>query len=172
VSAAACAAFASGCGSDDPANDPRLRLRTPPAGIGALPLVEAQASRKMTQKALDEVRPTINGWVSAVRRNDLQTAARYFALPVVIQQSQGEVSVSDPADLDTFNATLPCGARLVKTQATGHYAVATFKLTSRPGHTCKDIGATVQVALAFKGRQIVEWRQLPENAQPAPTPTK
>ena len=121
-------------------------------------------------RATKDVTPTIAGWGAALRRNDTETAGRYFDLPVVIQQAAGQVAVSKSADLARFNSTLPCGARLVKTQATGHYAVATFELTARPGHTCKDIGETVRVALAFKGHQIVEWRQLPDAGKPTPNP--
>ena len=111
----------------------------------------------------DADRRVIAAWADALRRSDVDRAAGYFALPVVVQQSEA-VRLRTRAQVRQFNASLPCGARLESVAREGGYVVGTFRLTERPGRRCDAPGEDAKVAFRFEDGRFTEWRQLPERA--------
>jgi hypothetical protein len=174
TAAAALAAAAVACGGDDD----RLTLTTPAEKVGAPPIATptAQPSRKRrqrepTQRDAERLRPVLDGWARAVRQGDLEAAARYFRLPVIVAETTA-IKVETRAQLRDFLNALPCGARLVEVGHSGPYVVGTFRLTERPGHQCDGPGALARVGFVVRRGKITEWRRLPDDpsAQPSPAP--
>ena len=75
----------------------------------------------------------IDAWVTALRRGDVDAAARYFAIPSVAENGPLLVQIENLDDARRFNESLPCGARLVRAETQGQFTTATFRLTERPG---------------------------------------
>jgi hypothetical protein len=111
-------------------------------------------------------RRTIDRWAKAVARADFEGAAALFALPAEISQSAEPVRLRTRAELELFNATLPCGAKLLDARREDRYVVATFRLTDRVGSRCDGPGGKARVAFAFRGGRISEWRRLPAGEAP------
>lgn len=181
------ALIAAGCG-DDEAGDPRYRLTTPGPRIGALPLQaeDAPPSPSATprdgarakptptppsQADAERLRPVMAAWAAALRRGDAADAARFFVLPTIV--SQGDpVELTTRAQLQAFNDSLPCGARLLEVQHDGRFVVGTFRLTERPDNTCDAPGQLVRVAFVFRGRRFSEWYQVPDARGASPGPSQ
>jgi len=111
----------------------------------------------------------LSGWAAAVRRGDAARAARYFALPAVVAQSE-TVEMETRDQILRFNDQLPCGARLLEVQHDGRYVVGTFRLTERKGKQCAAAGQLARVAFVLKGRRFTEWRQVPDQPGAPPGP--
>jgi hypothetical protein len=152
------ATIAAGCGGSGHKSDSKQPSAS--AGTGA-----------RTPKSSDV--DVIRGWVDTLRAGHVDAAARYFAVPAIVQNDSPLIKLTTPAQVRAFNAALPCGAKLKRTFAYGRYVAAVFVLTNRPGGGCGS-GAGQQAATAFvirKGK-IVEWRRvpLPSEQQPSPSP--
>ena len=174
TAAAALAAAAVACGGDED----RLTLTTPAEKVGAPPIATPTAppsrkrrQREPTQRDAERLRPVLDGWTRAVREGDLDAAARYFRLPLIVAEGT-PIKVETRARLREFLDALPCGARLVEVGHSGPYVVGTFRLTERPGHQCDGPGALARVGFVFRRGKITEWRRLPDDpsAQPSPAP--
>jgi hypothetical protein len=130
----------------------------------------------------------IRAWADALRRGDVRTAARYFALPSVMvngAESGGSAFVIHIVTIiqaEAANATLPCGAQLISTDQRGRYVNALFRLTGRPGLGGTDcggvIGATARTNFLIAHGRIVEWLRAPSDpgdqgtpSQPGPAPS-
>jgi hypothetical protein len=113
----------------------------------------------------------IDAWSRTLRRGDIDGAAGYFALPSVAENGPQLVRIADRGDARVFNASLPCGARLVRAVDEGDFTVATFKLTERPGPgTCGDgTGHTAQTAFVIADGKIKEWRRVGIGGPQAPS---
>jgi hypothetical protein len=170
----ALAGGAAACG-DEPRD--RLTLRTPPERSSAQPLPEverearaaARAARvRPTPRDAERLRPLLERWTAALRRDRNGRAARYFALPAIVARD-GVLLLETAAQIKAFNAGLPCGARLLGVEADGRFVVGTFRLTPRPQHQCAAAGERIRVAFALRGRKIAEWREVPAGAaEPGP----
>jgi hypothetical protein len=126
----------------------------------------------------------IRGWSDALRRGDVQTAARYFAFPSVMingADAAGHallITIGDQAEAEAANETLPCGAELISTDQRGRYVNALFRLTGRPGPGGSDCGSgagtTARTNFVIIHGQIVEWIRAPDdpgdNATPRTSP--
>lgn len=172
VPRAACALILAsalaGCGSDGP----DYSRRTPPPAVGGRPIdtpapgPSGRAKRltrepQPSQRDAERLRPVLSGWAAAVRRGDAARAARYFAVPAIVAQSQTlELRTRD--QIRHFNDQLPCGARLLEVQHDGRYVVGTFRLTERSGKACSASGQLVRVAFVVRGHRFTEWRQVPD----------
>jgi ketosteroid isomerase-like protein len=174
---ATCAAFAvavAGCGQDPNA---RFNETTPPLHRGAAALrasptpTPRKTQHRPTQREAEHLRPVIAGWANALRHGDAERAARYFALPAIVAQSD-TLQLATREDARLFNAALPCGARLLEVQHNGRFIVGTFRLTARPGQTCLTEGARVRVAFVISDRHFTEWRQVPDTPGAKPGPSK
>jgi hypothetical protein len=151
-------------------NDP---LPTPrPTGVRADP------------RAVDVIR----AWSDALRRGDVQGAARYFALPSVMingADAAGSavlITITTPGEAEAANSTLPCGARLISSDRRGRYINALFRLTGRPGPGGSDcgggVGQTARTNFVIAHGRIVEWIRAPDDPgdngtrrTPSPSPS-
>ena len=104
----------------------------------------------------------IDAWVTALRRGDVDAAARYFAIPSVAENPPLLLHIRSLDDARRFNESLPCGARLVRAATQGQFTTATFRLTERPGPgTCgPGAGSTAKTSFVIHDAKIVEWRRV------------
>jgi hypothetical protein len=112
----------------------------------------------------------IDDWSTKLRNGDVDAAAELFALPSVAQNGLS-VTIIDVEDARKFNASLPCGAELVRAEPQGKLVRATFRLTERPGPgTCgSGAGETAQTDFLIEDGQIAEWRRVFSDGRQAPS---
>jgi hypothetical protein len=167
---AALAVAAAGCGEDP---DARFALKTPPAKQGAAPIAQAdrqgagERARRPTRRDAERSRPLLKAWSDALRRGDVERAARYFAVPAIVAQT-ATFRLQTRHDVREFNDGLPCGARLRGVGRGGRFIIGTFQLTQRPGGLCLTPGAVVQVAVVTVGPRCTGGRQSQRGHPPAP----
>lgn len=113
----------------------------------------------------------IDAWATTLRRGDVAGAARFFAIPSIAENGPTRIPINDRGDARLFNASLPCGARLIAANTEGDFTVATFRLTERPGRgSCgSGTGGTAMTAFVIEDGRIVEWRRVGIGAPEAPT---
>jgi hypothetical protein len=114
----------------------------------------------------------IRGWVNELRAGHVDAAARFFAVPAVVQNNSPLVRLGTRSQVRAFNASLPCGARLVKTFVYGRYVAAEFVLKERPGGHCGNgTGHLAATAFLIRGGKIKQWLRVPlPSERPSPTP--
>jgi len=157
---AAAASLLAGCGGPE---QPRSRAdhARPPAS-GGPPL----SGRP------DDVR-VIRRWADTLRAGDVAGAARLFAVPAIVENGTPPQLLKSRREVRAFNASLPCGARLLRTRRRDRYTVAVFRLTERPGGACgRGVGETAATAFRLRGGRIAEWLRVPTGpgVQPLPKP--
>ena len=115
----------------------------------------------------------IDGWVTALRRGDVDAAARYFAIPSVAENGPLLLHIDSIDEARRFNESLPCGARLVRAQTQGQFTTATFRLTERPGSgICgPGTGEVAKTSFVIRDGKIVEWRRVGAGGS-EPTPSQ
>ena len=154
--------------------------------VPALPLASCGTDGEVTVSAAPEGTPAapgevpgdadpaevevIDDWARTLTAGDLDGAARLFAIPSVAENGGSVLEISDLDDARLFNATLPCGAELVRAEREGDFTVATFRLTERPGPgACgSGTGETAMTAFVIADGRIVEWRRVAEGGIRAP----
>jgi hypothetical protein len=108
----------------------------------------------------------IRAWSSALRRGDVDAAARYFALPSRFINSPGDVVViRTEAQARAANATLPCGAVLISAIGRGSFVSALFRLTDRPGPGAgcgSGRGQLARTYFVITSGRIVDWLRAPQ----------
>ncbi len=103
----------------------------------------------------------VREWADTVRTGRFSRAAELFALPALI--SNGEPSprkLTTRADVDAFNRSFPCGAVLLRTQASGGgRLLATFRLVDgAQGRDCgPGTGGQASVSFLVRNGHITEW---------------
>jgi hypothetical protein len=108
----------------------------------------------------------VRAWTDAQRTGHIDRATALFALPAVVFNSdQGPVALRTRAEVRSFNASLPCGARLVGTERRGAFVVASFRLTDKPGSRCDGVGAPARTAFKIRGGKILEWLRVPDSGR-------
>ena len=147
--AAACVALAA-CGEGERAEPPARPPEPAPAETGA--------------RAVRVVRT----WAGSLRRGDVARSAAMFGLPALVQNGGERLRLTRRRDVVEWLESLPCGARLVRSQVDGDYLVATFRLTHRPGMRCDGPGGLAATAFLIRRGKIVEWRRVAVPAQPQP----
>ena len=113
----------------------------------------------------------IEEWANTLRHGDVAEAARFFAIPSVAENGPTLIRIESITDARVFNASLPCGARLIGAEDEGEFTVATFRLTERPGPGVCGLGTggTAQTAFVIEGAKIAEWRRVDAGGEEAPS---
>lgn len=103
----------------------------------------------------------IKGWSDTLRAGDIDGAAEFFALPSVAENGP-LLRIRSRDDARLFNASLPCGAILVRAETQGAFTTATFELTERPGPgTCgSGTGERAQTSFVIEDGKITQWRRV------------
>jgi hypothetical protein len=113
----------------------------------------------------------IRRWAYTLRAGEVAGAARLFAVPATVANGDGPLRLTTHAAIEAFNASLPCGARLVRTRRKDRYTVATFRLTERPGGDCgAGVGDIAATAFRLRAGKIVEWLRVPTSSDPGGPP--
>ena len=102
----------------------------------------------------------IQDWAAALDRGDIKRAAGYFAIPSVAENGIA-FHIRKPAQARLFNASLPCGARVIRAVSVGKVTTATFRLMERPGAgVCgSGTGSTAKTSFVISDGKIVQWRR-------------
>lgn len=164
AAAAALVAAASGCGQDAKTGMPQTTSR-PTSSPGPVVTTTPKASRPPAlPPAPASATRVIRGWSDTLRGGDEVAAARYFAVPSLVQIEPGQqiYRITRRAQAVAFQAVLPCGARLLSAVRDGRYINALFRLTMRPGATCDAPGQTARTDFVIRGGKIAEWRRAPD----------
>jgi hypothetical protein len=113
----------------------------------------------------------IKRWADELRAGDVNAASERFALPSIVQNGAGPLRLTNRGQVEAFNQSLPCGARLTAATAFGKYTIAAFVLTERPGEgVCGDgVGEQAKTAFVIRDGLITQWRRVVDSDQ-APTP--
>jgi hypothetical protein len=161
--AAVAVAALAGCGSNRDATTPGAHRAAPqsatPSGSGP-----AAPSTSRGPAPADQVR-VIRRWADLLRHGHVAAASRLFSIPTVVANPGPRFQLGTRQEVQFFNRTLPCGARLVDSELRGRYVVATFVLTERPGGSGCGTGAghKAQTAFLIRGHRIVEWLRVLES---------
>ena len=115
----------------------------------------------------------IKSWADELRTGDVSAASDRFAIPTVVQNGTPPLRLTTRAQVETFNQSLPCGARLTAASASGKYTIATFVLTERPGPgACGNgVGEAAKTAFVIHDGHITEWRRVVDTGPTGPTST-
>src|SRR5262245_66100436 len=170
------------CGGKDPN---RMTLHTPGAAPGHRwtsfpfenPTPEPSPKPEATPKpeggpVTNDEKAVIRGWSDQLRHGHVDAASRYFTVPSVVSNTGIDAAtLSTRADVEEFNSTFPCGAKLMKVRrSVNHFVIGTFKLTERPGKKCDGPGQLAEVAFLIHRHHIQQWVRAPD-PEPEPTPT-
>jgi hypothetical protein len=195
VAAVAIGALAAGCGSSGvsttatprhrPVAAPRTGREFGRPGAGVVPRVLPAPGPTGLPADPAAVR-VIRAWSSALRRGDVQAAARYFGLPTVFVNGVDTgggvplIVIHTEREAEAINASLPCGAVFISADQRGEYVNALFRLTGRPGPGggCgAGAGETARTNFVVVGGRIVQWIRAPDDpgdnppaAAPQPPP--
>jgi hypothetical protein len=98
-------------------------------------------------------------WSAALDRNDNESAADLFADDATIVQN-GELVLHSHVDAVRWNASLPCGGKIVSATAHGaNEVLLVFTLSERPHHACDGPGGTAAALFRVRGGKITLWHQ-------------
>jgi hypothetical protein len=90
-------------------------------------------------------------------------------VPAVVSNNSPEIRLGTRAEVRFFNASLPCGGRVVRLQAHHGVLIATIRLTRRPGADCgSGVGGLAMTAFEIRRGRIVRWLRLPDPAPADP----
>ena len=120
------------------------------AGSGAAIAAHSAASPEAVARA----------WSKALNANDNAAAAKLFAHNAHVVQPGVDGFLSSRAIAIAFNASLPCGGRVVAVDVTGNRAVATFLLGERPKHHCDAPGVKAAALFVVRNGKITLWQQV------------
>jgi hypothetical protein len=148
----ALAAVAPGCGGGEaPAGRDRTAVDAPPEHRDAA---------------------IIRRWSNTLRSGDVEAAARLFAVPATVANGGAPQRLTTFGAIRVFNASLPCGARLLRTRHKDGYTVATFRLTRRRGADCgRGVGVLAATAFVVHRGRILEWLRLADPGAGPPLDT-
>jgi len=111
----------------------------------------------------------IRSWADELRAGDVEAASERFAIPSVVQNGTPPLRLTSRSQVEIFNRSLPCGAKLTDAISSGRYTIATFELTERPGpgECGGGVGDSAKTAFVIHDGRIAEWRRVVD--QDAPT---
>jgi len=104
----------------------------------------------------------IKGWADELRAGDVTAASDRFAIPSVVQNGTPALRLTNRPQVEAFNRSLPCGAKLTEAISSGKYTIATFELTERPGagQCGGGVGEFAKTAFVIHDDRITEWRRV------------
>jgi hypothetical protein len=113
----------------------------------------------------------IKGWADELRDGNVAAASKRFALPSVVQNGTPPLRLTTRGEVEGFNRSLPCGAKLTEAVAVDRFTIATFELTERPGpgECGSGVGETAKTAFVVRRGLITQWRRVVE-AEEGTTP--
>ena len=103
----------------------------------------------------------VESWSKAINASDNEAAANLFADDARVIEDGQSVRLAGHDEALSFNASLPCGGRIVEQALEGDEVTATFALTRRPGHTCDGTGQTAVAVFRITDGKIALWHELP-----------
>jgi len=109
----------------------------------------------------------IKGWADDLRAGDVAAASKRFAIPSVVQNGTPPLQLTTRSQVEAFNRSLPCGAKLTDAVAVDRFTIATFVLTERPGpgECGNGVGETAKTAFVIRRGLITQWRRVVESNQ-------
>ena len=115
----------------------------------------------------------IQQWADELRAGDIAAASDRFAIPSFVQNGSPLLQLTNRRQIETFNQSLPCGARLTGASRSGRYTIATFVLTERPGpgRCGNGVGEAAKTAFVIQDGHIREWRRVVDTEPTGPTST-
>ena len=115
----------------------------------------------------------IKSWADDLRSGDIPAASDRFAIPTVVQNGTAPLRLTNRGQVELFNQSLPCGAKLTAATSSGKYTVATFVLTERPGpgQCGNGVGEAAKTAFVIHDGHITEWRRVVDTEPTGPTST-
>jgi limonene-1,2-epoxide hydrolase len=130
-------------------------------GGGGLTITGQSSAHQVPGNADPDDVAVIERWTAALDRGDVKGAAGYFALPSVAQNGL-VFHIRTEEQARAFNASLPCGAEVIRAVSAGDLTTATFRLTERPGSgLCgSGTGGTAKTSFEINDGKIVQWRRV------------
>jgi hypothetical protein len=115
----------------------------------------------------------IEDWANELRAGDVAGASDRFAIPSIVQNGTTPLRLTNRTQVEVFNQSLPCGARLTAASSSGKYTIATFVLTERPGpgQCGNGVGEAAKTAFVIHDGHITEWRRVVDTEPTGPTST-
>ncbi|MES1247661.1 MAG: nuclear transport factor 2 family protein [Actinomycetota bacterium] len=108
----------------------------------------------------------VRAWSHALNANDNEAAAELFAQGARVIQPGVDARLTAELALE-FNASLPCGGKILHMTRTGNRVTAVFLLTERPKHRCDAPGGQAAAVFTISDRGlIVRWEQIPVPTKP------
>lgn len=116
----------------------------------------------------------IKGWADELRSGDVSAASDRFSVPTTVQNGTPALVLTNRGQVEAFNQSLPCGAKLTDATASGRFTIATFVLTERPGpgECGNGVGETAKTAFVIHNGHITEWRRVVDTEPTGPTSTE
>jgi hypothetical protein len=113
----------------------------------------------------------IKGWADELRAGDVAAASKRFALPSVVQNGTPPLRLNTRDEVEAFNRSLPCGAKLTEAAAVDRFTIATFELTERPGpgECGSGLGESAKTAFVVREGLITQWRRVVDTDQETTT---
>jgi hypothetical protein len=111
----------------------------------------------------------IVAWSKALSEGDIKAAADFFAIPSVAENGPALLRIRNEGQARLFNASLPCGAEVIRAESQGAFTTATFRLKERPGEGFCGIGdtaTTAETSFVIEDGKIAEWRRVDTVAPP------
>ena len=116
----------------------------------------------------------IKDWADELRAGDVTAASDQFAIPSFVENGTPLVELRNRQQIEAFNQSLPCGARLTAASRSGRFTIATFVLTERPGpgECGNGVGDAAKTAFVIQAGHIREWRRVVDSEPTGPTRTE
>ncbi len=115
----------------------------------------------------------IKSWADELRSGDISAASNRFTIPTFVQNGTPLLQLTNRRQVEQFNQSLPCGAKLTAASTSGRYTIATFVLTERPGpgQCGNGVGEAAKTAFVIQDGHITEWRRVVDTEPTGPTST-
>ena len=141
------------------------------AALGAAVLAGCGSSKEDTTTIRGGADPAtvqvIRSWADELRAGNVEAASKRFAIPSVIQNGTPALRLTSRDEVEAFNRSLPCGAKLTEAVAVDRFTIATFELTERPGpgQCGNGVGETAKTAFVVRKGLITQWRRVVDTGE-------